>query len=691
MILFIAFLPLLAAAVAGLGNRAIGNVPAKVVTTGALFASCLLSWPIFIGFLSGENAATVTPVFQWMQSGTFNAAWALRVDALTSVMLVVITSVSALVHLYSWGYMEEDPDQPRFFAYLSLFTFAMLMLVTADNLIQMFFGWEGVGLASYLLIGFWFKKPSANAAAIKAFVVNRVGDLGFMLGIFGTYLVFNTVSIPEILAAAPGMAGSTIGFLGHRFDTMTVLCLLLFVGAMGKSAQLGLHTWLPDAMEGPTPVSALIHAATMVTAGVFMVCRLSPMFETSPTAMGFVTFIGAATCLFAATVGTTQTDIKRVIAYSTCSQLGYMFFAAGVGAYGAAMFHLFTHAFFKALLFLGAGSVIHAMHHEQDMRFYGGLRKEIPITFWAMLLGTLAITGVGIYGIGGFAGYHSKDAILEASFAAGGGGQMAFFVGVFAALLTSFYSWRLMFLTFWGKPRWAASEHIQHALHDAHGHGHDEAHGHGDAAHEDAGHAPSAHARGADEVPAGTGGYHPHESPLTMLIPLIVLSIGAVAAGYVFNRWFIEPTAGEEFWKGSVFFNEHLMHAMHGVPVWVKLSATIVMLTGFVVAWASYIRNPEFPAKFADTFQPIYRLFLNKWYFDELYNFLFVRPAFAIGRLLWHKGDEGTIDRFGPNGSAWVVQMGARAAGKLQTGYVYTYAFVMLIGLTAAITWAIAG
>jgi NADH-quinone oxidoreductase subunit L len=693
VILFIVFLPLLAAAVAGLGNRAIGNVPAKVVTTGALFASCLLSWPIFIGFLSGDTPATVTPVFQWMQSGTFNAAWALRVDALTSVMLVVITSVSALVHLYSWGYMEEDPDQPRFFAYLSLFTFAMLMLVTADNLIQMFFGWEGVGLASYLLIGFWFKKPSANAAAIKAFVVNRVGDLGFMLGIFGTYLVFGTVSIPAILHAAPGMAGSTIGFLGHRFDTMTVLCLLLFVGAMGKSAQLGLHTWLPDAMEGPTPVSALIHAATMVTAGVFMVCRLSPMFETSPTAMGFVTFIGAATCLFAATVGTTQTDIKRVIAYSTCSQLGYMFFAAGVGAYGAAMFHLFTHAFFKALLFLGAGSVIHAMHHEQDMRFYGGLRKEIPVTFWAMLLGTLAITGVGIYGIGGFAGYHSKDAILEASWAAGGGGQVAFFVGVFAALLTSFYSWRLMFLTFWGRPRWAASEHIQHAIHDAHGHdhAHDDAHGHGDAAHEDAGHAPSVHARGVDEVPTGTGGYHPHESPITMLIPLIILSIGAVAAGYVFNRWFIEPTAGEEFWKGSVFFNEHLMHAMHGVPVWVKLSATIVMLTGFVVAWASYIRNPGFPAKAADTFQPIYRLFLNKWYFDELYNFLFVRPAFAIGRLLWHKGDEGTIDRFGPNGSAWVVQMGARAAGKLQTGYVYTYAFVMLIGLTAAITWAIAG
>ena len=417
----IVFLPLLAALVAGLGARLIGKVPAKVVTTGALFTSCALSWPIFVSFLSGSAEASVVPVLQWVRSGDLDFSWALRVDTLTAVMLVVITSVSALVHLYSWGYMDEDPDQPRFFAYLSLFTFAMLMLVTADNLVQMFFGWEGVGLASYLLIGFWFRKPSANAAAMKAFVVNRVGDLGFMMGIFGTFLVFGTVSIPAILTAAPGMAGSTIGFLGYRFDTMTVLCILLFIGAMGKSAQLGLHTWLPDAMEGPTPVSALIHAATMVTAGVFMVCRLSPMFETSPVALGFVTAVGAATCFFAATVGTTQTDIKRVIAYSTCSQLGYMFFAAGVGAYGAAMFHLFTHAFFKALLFLGAGSVIHAMHHEQDMRYYGGLRKHIPLTFWAMMMGTLAITGVGIVDVAGFAGFYSNDAILDAAFAKGSG------------------------------------------------------------------------------------------------------------------------------------------------------------------------------------------------------------------------------------------------------------------------------
>ncbi len=399
----IVFLPLLAAIIAGLGQRFIGAAASKALTTGALFMSCALSWPIFLAFIGGDAQPYVMPVMQWVQSGGLEFNWELRVDSLTAVMLVVITTVSALVHLYSWGYMEEDPDQPRFFAYLSLFTFAMLMLVTANNLVQMFFGWEGVGLASYLLIGFWYKKPSANAAAIKAFVVNRVGDLGFMLGIFGVFLVFQTVDIPAILAAAPGQAGSSIGFLGFRMDTMSILCILLFIGAMGKSAQLGLHTWLPDAMQGPTPVSALIHAATMVTAGVFMVCRLSPLFEASQYALNVVTIVGATTAIFAATVGLVQTDIKRVIAYSTCSQLGYMFFAAGVGAYSAAMFHLFTHAFFKALLFLGAGSVIHAMHHEQDMRYYGGLRKQIPITFWAMIAGTLAITGVGIVGVGGFA------------------------------------------------------------------------------------------------------------------------------------------------------------------------------------------------------------------------------------------------------------------------------------------------
>jgi NADH-quinone oxidoreductase subunit L len=676
----IVFLPLLAAIVAGFSNRAFGTFFPKIVTTGGLFVAAILSWMTFIPYLSGTAEPQVVQVLTWMHSGSLNVSWALRVDSLTAVMLVVVTSVSALVHLYSWSYMDEDPDQPRFFAYLSLFTFAMLMLVTADNLLQMFFGWEGVGLASYLLIGFWFKKPSANAAAIKAFVVNRVGDLGFMLGIFGVFLVFGTISIPEILAAAPNHAGSTIGFLGYRFDTLTVLCLLLFVGAMGKSAQLGLHTWLPDAMEGPTPVSALIHAATMVTAGVFMVCRLSPLFEQSPVALGFITFIGAATCLFAATVGTTQTDIKRVIAYSTCSQLGYMFFAAGVGMYGAAMFHLFTHAFFKALLFLGAGSVIHAMHHEQDMRYYGGLRKHIPITFWTMMAGTLAITGVGIYWLhAGFAGFHSKDAILEAAYAAGGGGQGAFWVGVFAALLTSFYSWRLMFLTFWGKPRWTQSEHIQHAIHDAHGH---DSHGHDDHAH---GH--DDHAHGHADHGDGTGGYKPHESPLPMLVPLLVLSVGAVFAGFVFNKFFIQPEAGEIFWKGAVAFDEHLAHAMHEVPLWVKLSATIVMLLGLFGAWVAYIKSPSIPARFTATFGLLYKFLLNKWYFDELYNALFVKPAFWFGRIFWKKGDEGTIDRFGPNGSAAVVKFGSILTGKLQSGYVYSYAFVMLIGLTLAVSW----
>ncbi len=668
-ILFIVFLPLLAAIIAGLGNRVLGNTVAKSLTTGALFTSAALSWPIFLGFIGGTQQASVTPVLTWVHSGSFSFDWALSVDALTAVMLVVITTVSALVHLYSWGYMDEDPDQPRFFAYLSLFTFAMLMLVTADNLVQMFFGWEGVGLASYLLIGFWFKKPSACAAAIKAFVVNRVGDLGFMLGIFGTYLVFGTVSIPEILAAAPSMAGSTIGFLGQRWDTMTILCVLLFIGAMGKSAQLGLHTWLPDAMEGPTPVSALIHAATMVTAGVFMVCRLSPMFETSQTAMNVVTIVGAATCLFAATVGTCQWDIKRVIAYSTCSQLGYMFFAAGSGAYGAAMFHLFTHAFFKALLFLGAGSVIHAMHHEQDMRFYGALRKQIPLTFWAMMAGTLAITGVGIVDVFGFAGFYSKDSILEAAYASSGAyGSMAFWCGITAALLTSFYSWRLMFLTFYGKARWAQSEHIQHAVHDAHGHA--------DHAHED-------HGQAHDD---GTAGYHPHESPLSMLIPLGVLSLGAIFAGFVFHHAFISAGDGE-FWKNSVAFSEHLIHAMHEVPLWVKWAPFAVMLTGFVIAWYAYIRNPKFPALFVEQFGVLHQFFYNKWYFDELYNFLFVRPAFWIGRVFWKAGDESTIDRFGPDGAAWVVVQGTRVAQKVQSGYLYSYALVMLLGLVGAISW----
>ncbi|MEQ1509048.1 MAG: NADH-quinone oxidoreductase subunit L [Sphingopyxis sp.] len=659
-ITLIVFLPLIAAIVAGLGGRWLGNIPAKLLTTGALFASCALSWPIFLSFVGGDAQASVIPVLEWVRSGDLVFDWALRVDALTAVMLVVITTVSALVHLYSWGYMAEDAGQPRFFAYLSLFTFAMLMLVTADNLVQMFFGWEGVGLASYLLIGFWYHKPSANAAAIKAFVVNRVGDLGFMLGIFGTFLVFGTVSIPAILEAAPGMTGSTIGFLGLRLDTMTILCILLFIGACGKSAQLGLHTWLPDAMEGPTPVSALIHAATMVTAGVFMVCRLSPMFEAAPVAQGVVIFVGAATCLFAATVATTQHDIKRVIAYSTCSQLGYMFVAAGVGAYGAAMFHLFTHAFFKALLFLGAGSVIHAMHHEQDMRYYGALRRHIPLTFWAMVAGTLAITGVGIIGLFGFAGFYSKDAILEAAFASGTNGQVAFAVGAFAALLTSFYSWRLIFLTFFGGARWINSEHIQHSVHK------------------------TPEQAGSDL----SGGYHPHESPASMLVPLGLLGLGAVFAGFGFHEQFVGAEHGADFWGGSIAFDAHLMHAAHEVPLWVKLTPAAVMLLGLGIAWRNYIRDPGAPARFVAAVPDLHRFLFNKWYFDELYDVIFVRPAAALGRLFWHGGDEQIIDRFGPNGVAAAVAGSAQVASRMQSGFLYSYAFVMLLGLAALVTWA---
>jgi NADH-quinone oxidoreductase subunit L len=670
----IVFLPLLAAIVAGLFGRWIGKTASKAVTTGALFIGAILSWPIFFQYIAGSAEPAVVPVLTWIHSGTLTIDWTLRVDALTAVMLVVVTTVSSLVHLYSWGYMEEDPSQQRFFAYLSLFSFAMLMLVTANDLMQMFFGWEGVGLASYLLIGFWYQKPSANAAALKAFIVNRVGDFGFSLGIFGTYLVFGTVSIPSILAAAPGMAGSTIGFASMRVDTMTLLCILLFVGAMGKSAQIGLHTWLPDAMEGPTPVSALIHAATMVTAGVFMVCRLSPMFEVSEVARDVVIYVGAATCFFTATIACAQTDIKRVIAYSTCSQLGYMFFAAGVGAYGAAMFHLFTHAFFKALLFLGAGSVIQAMHHEQDMRFYGGLRKRIPVTFWVMIAGTLSITGVGIGGIG-FAGFWSKDAIIESAFASGSmPGVIAFWLGVFAALLTSFYSWRLIFLTFYGQPRWAASEHVQHAMHHV----------------PDAQASEGSHGTEQTHTPAtGTAGYQPHESPLTMLVPIVALALGAIFAGQLFHGIFVGGETAPNFWRGSIAFSRHLAEAAEALPLAIKLLPLVAWVLGLWIAWNNYMRRPGAADRFVKHFPAVYRFVFNKWYFDELYDAIFVRPALWFGRLFWKGGDEGTIDRFGPHGAAYAVGVGNRVTYWLQNGYLYSYALVMLLGLIGAATWAI--
>ncbi len=646
------FLPIIASAIAGLLGRFIGARMCELVTTVALFISAALSIVAFwdVAILGHSQIITLA---QWISSGDFQVDWAIRVDTLTAVMLVVVTGVSSLVHLYSIGYMHDDPDRPRFFSYLSFFTFAMLMLVTANNFLQVFFGWEGVGLASYLLIGFWYKKPSANAAALKAFVVNRVGDFGFMLGILAIFYVFKTLDFDAVFAAAPAMAGKTFLFAGYHVDILTTICLLLFVGAMGKSAQLGLHTWLPDAMEGPTPVSALIHAATMVTAGVFLVCRASPLFEHAPVALSFVTFIGASTAFFAASIGLFQNDIKRVIAYSTCSQLGYMFAAAGVSAYGGAMFHLFTHAFFKALLFLAAGSVIVAMHHEQDMRKMGGLAKRLPFTWAVMLIGNLALTGVGIPLLGiGTAGFYSKDAIINATYLAGTPiGTYAFVLTVLAALMTSFYSWRQFLMTFHGRYRGLD--------HDAHGH---DAHGH---------HAPK-----LEDV---------HESPLTMLIPLGVLAVGALFAGAIFAHYYIgADSAG--FWRGAVAVA--FGHNSGGeIPLWVELAPIVVTLLGFAIAYYYYILNPELPAKLAARKGLIYTFVYNKWYFDELYGFLFVRPALRFGRFLWKIGDGTIIDGLGPDGVAARVLDATRGAVKLQSGYVYHYAFAMLIGVVALATW----
>jgi NADH-quinone oxidoreductase subunit L len=671
--LAIVFLPLLGALIAGFLGRLIGARPSEIVTTAFLLIAAALSWMVFITIgLQGGQPYKVH-VLRWFTSGDLDVSWMLRIDTLTAVMLVVVNTVSSLVHLYSIGYMAEDDSRPRFFAYLSLFTFAMLMLVTSDNLLQMFFGWEGVGLASYLLIGFWYHKPEANAAAIKAFVVNRVGDFGFALGIFGLFWTAGSVQLDPVFQAIPGLAGKTFHFLGYQVDIVTTLALLLFMGAMGKSAQFLLHTWLPDAMEGPTPVSALIHAATMVTAGVFMVARLSPVFEFAPDALKVVTFVGALTAFFAATVGLVQNDIKRVIAYSTCSQLGYMFVACGVGAYTAGIFHLFTHAFFKALLFLGAGSVIHAMHHEQDMRHMGGLKPYIPLTYAMMLIGTLALTGVGIPHVAGFAGFHSKDAIIEAAYAAHTPSNYAFWMLVVAAFMTSFYSWRLVFMTFHQSPRWTA-----------HGdHGHDDAPA--DHKHDD-------HAHSHDD-------HKPHESPLVMLIPLYALATGAVLAGIVFAKTFIGTSAVKggadpykAFWGKSIYEGKdnHILHHMHEIPGWVGWAPFVAMLLGFALAYLFYIRSPWLPAATARTFKPIYLFFLNKWYFDELYDWIFVRPAKAIGRMLWKGGDgaiiDGTIDGTAA-GVGWVT---GRAV-KLQTGYVYHYAFWMLLGLAAILTFLISG
>jgi NADH-quinone oxidoreductase subunit L len=627
----ILFLPLAGALFAGFFGPLTGPRPAEVITTTLVLITALLSWLGFYEVAIGGQEQRIA-LLQFITSGDLKAVWSLRIDTLTAVMLVVVTTVSGLVHLYSIGYMEEDEGRPRFFAYLSLFTFAMLALVTADDFVQLFFGWEGVGLASYLLIGFWYQKPSANAAAIKAFIVNRVGDFGFALGIFAIFTLFNSVQYDTVFASAPDHVGETMRFLAWDVDALTLVCLLLFMGAMGKSAQFLLHTWLPDAMEGPTPVSALIHAATMVTAGVFMVARLSPLFELAPIALAFVAIIGATTAFFAATVGLVQTDIKRVIAYSTCSQLGYMFAAEGVGAYDAGMFHLFTHASFKALLFLGAGAVIHALHHEQDLRRMGALRHVLPFTWAMMLIGTLSLTGFPFT-----AGFVSKDAIIEAAYAAHSWvGNYAFVLTLTAAALTSFYSWRLMFLAFEGRPR------------------------------------------EPKEVLA-----HVHEPPWTMGVPLMILAVGSLFAGAVFVHLFIGGAAAE-FWRGAIVLRAD---AHHEAPLWVMLAPSIAMAAGFAVAWYFYLTRPLVPMGLAKRFRGTYQFLFNAWYFDALYDRLFVRPAKWLGRALWKTGDGRIIDGLGPDGiAARVIDVTNRVV-RLQSGYIYTYAFVMLIGVVLIITY----
>ncbi len=632
----IVFLPAAGCLIAGLFGHKLGAAASGWITSLLMLLAAALSWVALynIGY-NGDSERVV--LLTWFASGDLVADWSLRIDTLSVVMLVVVTTVSSLVHIYSIGYMAHDDGQPRFFAYLSLFTFAMLALVTADNLLQLFFGWEGVGLASYLLIGFWYKKPSANAAAIKAFIVNRVGDFGFLLGIFAIYSAFGTISLDAIFAAAPDHVGDTITLFGYQADLLTVACLLLFMGAMGKSAQFLLHTWLPDAMEGPTPVSALIHAATMVTAGVFLVARMSPLFELAPVALSVVLGVGAITALFAATVGLAQNDIKRVIAYSTCSQLGYMFVALGVGAYSVGMFHLFTHAFFKALLFLGAGSVIHALHEEQDLRRMGGLARKIPLTYAMMLIGTLALTGFPFT-----SGYFSKDAVVEAAYASADPiAVYAFWATVAAAFLTSVYSWRLMFMAFHGKPRMAPETYEK-----------------------------------------------AHESPAVMTVPLIALAVGALGAGLAFKSVFIGHDYGT-FWRGSLFTgpDNTILVDLHQVPEWVVLSPSVMMAAGFLVAWLSYIAVPAIPDLMTRAFKPIHLFLLNKWYVDELYDWLFVRPMKWLSRKLWKVGDGAIIDGLGPDGVAARVRDVTARVVRLQSGFVYHYAFAMLVGVAIIITY----
>jgi len=629
------FAPLFGSLVSGLLGRSIGDRAAMAVSVLCMLLAAALGPIACFQLVSGNADPGVVSLGTWVDAGHYHADWALRYDPLSAVMVAMVTFVAMLIHVYSIGYMAHDAfPRYRFFAYLSLFTFSMLMLVTADNLLQLFFGWEGVGLCSYLLIGYWYDRPAANAAAIKAFIVNRIGDLAFVVGVALVFLKFGSVEFGTIFPAVAQHRADTYSVLGGTFPAFEVIGVLLFIGAMGKSAQIGLHVWLPDAMEGPTPVSALIHAATMVTAGVFLVARMSPLYEFAPFALGMVTFIGATTALFAATIGCVQNDIKRVIAYSTCSQLGYMFVAAGVGAFQVSIFHLITHAFFKALLFLSAGSVIHAMSDEQDMRKMGGLWRFIPWTCAVMWVGNLALSGIPP-----FAGYYSKDAIISAAYASGTGiGMYGFVCTVLAAFLTAFYSWRLLILTFYGKPR--ADHHVME---------------------------------------------HVHESPAVMIVPLLILATGAIVAGKLLDHWFI----GEDwqaFWNGSIFNapSNHVLAALEQVPRWAEMAPLVMGLAGIALAYVMYMFFPLLPMRLATSFRGIYLLLLNKWYFDELYDAIFVQPMLRLARMLWQTGDATLIDGV-PNGLAELTVDGSRQAVKIQTGSIAVYAFVMLIGIVGLV------
>ena len=635
MELSILFLPLIASIISGFFGKYIGDRNSEYVTSGLVSISALLSISVLYQVIVNQYEENIV-IATWINSGSLDVNWSMLIDPLSAIMLVVVTSVSSLVHIYSIGYMSHDPHKPRFMAYLSLFTFAMLMLVTSDNFIQLFFGWEGVGLCSYFLIGFWFKKESANAAAIKAFVVNRVGDFGFALGIFLIFYLFGTVNYSEVFQQMPTVVDKNLSFLGFEVKAIDLICLLLFIGAMGKSAQILLHTWLPDAMEGPTPVSALIHAATMVTAGVFLVVRCSPIYEYSPLILNLITIVGMTTAFFAATVALVQTDIKKIIAYSTCSQLGYMFFAAGVGAYNVAMFHLFTHAFFKALLFLGSGSVIHAFKDEQNINNMGGVWRKLPYTYSLMIIGTLALTGFPF-----LSGFYSKDAIIEFAYLRGNTtGYYAAGIGIFTAFLTSIYSWRLIFKTFHGKYN-------------------------------------------NKEIDIEKT----HESPLVMLIPLVILAIGAIFAGYLFKDLFIGHGGENYFWSNSIKFLEPL--STEHPPTWFLLLTPCLVLLSIPIAYYLFVKNKDIPNKIANINKPLYNFLINKWYFDELYEVIFIRPSKKIGLFLWKFCDGKLIDGFGPDGISSFIKKCSIKANKFQSGFIYQYAFIMLLGFSALLTFLI--